>query len=151
MDETLNRCARGAMAGLAATAPMTAVMAGLHAALPPQERDPLPPEQITENAVRADGPAVDALAWVAHFGYGATAGACYALAKAHLPGPPSARGACFGLALWAAGYLGWLPAMGLYRSATEEPARRNALIILSHLVYGMSLGLCEDALTSGPG
>ena len=34
--------------------------------------------------------------------------------------------------------MGWVPALNLLEPATEHPARRNALMIAVHLVWGAS-------------
>lgn len=141
---------RGAIAGLAATAPMTLAMALMHRQLPPHERYPLPPSEITAVAEReALGRDLDpethaAATLAAHFGYGAATGAIYGALAGERPGPAS--GAGFGLLVWAGSYMGLLPALGVLRPATEHPARRTALMIAAHLVWGAALGaLCEAA------
>ncbi|HEX2725772.1 MAG TPA: DUF6789 family protein [Beijerinckiaceae bacterium] len=136
----------GAAAGLAATGPMTAVMKALHTQLPPGEQYPLPPRQITMNVARTAGvePVREsdrkALTIASHFAYGAACGALYAGVADRLPGHPVAKGIGFGLAVWAGSYLGWLPAAGLLSPATEHPARRNALMIAAHVVWGATAG-----------
>jgi hypothetical protein len=142
------RALGGTLAGSAATVPMTIAMELLHRRLASARAQALPPQQITERALRATGaaqhldpPARLATATAAHFGYGAAAGAVYAAIAPLLPGPPAARGALFGLGVWAGSYLGWLPAAGILPPATREPAGRNAMMIGSHLVWGAALGL----------
>ena len=76
---------------------------------------------------------------VGHFAYGAAAGAVVA-PLAGRTSRPVASGVGLGLALWAAGYLGWVPAFGLMRPATEQPAARNALMIAAHAVWGATTG-----------
>jgi uncharacterized membrane protein YagU involved in acid resistance len=49
-------------------------------------------------------------------------------------------GATFGLGVWVASYLGLMPMLGILRPATRHPARRNALMIAAHLVWGGVLG-----------
>lgn len=145
----MNKLLVGALAGFAATVPMTIVMLSLHRALPPQERDPLPPEDITQNAAQAtnaeelvDEPEKHLAATLTnHFGFGALAGALYAPTASRIAAPDLAKGVVWGLLVWAASYLGWLPATGLYPSATEQPPHRNALMIASHIVWGAALGL----------
>ena len=78
---------------------------------------------------------------VAHFGFGAAAGAMYATVQEKLPLSPMIGGACFGCAVWAASYLGWIPALRILPPATEHPARRNAIMITAHVVWGVSAGL----------
>jgi uncharacterized membrane protein YagU involved in acid resistance len=143
----------GALAGLAATAPMTLFMQHMYQQLPARERYPLPPSEIVEELTEQAG--VDdqidqsehvALTLLAHFGYGAATGALYApLAHAFHP-PTMLDGAAFGLGVWSASYLGLLPALGILRPATEHPARRNALMIGAHVVWGVALGLIVEQL-----
>jgi hypothetical protein len=156
MSGVMQRAAAGSLAGLAATAPMTAVMKALHPELPPQHREPLPPRQIAMNAAEAVGvkdelsePERRQLTMAGHYAYGAGVGAVYGLLAPNLPLPPALSGVGFALGVWAASYLGWLPAAGLYRSATEEPAERNALMLAAHVVYGGALGLLAGALLDG--
>jgi uncharacterized membrane protein YagU involved in acid resistance len=82
-----------------------------------------------------------------HFGYGALFGALYALSEQRLPMHSSLKGAFAGLALWAGSYLGWLPAMGILQSATRHPWCRNLLMILAHVVWGLTLGVMTQRLT----
>jgi hypothetical protein len=143
----------GSLAGAAATAPMTMAMEAMHGALPAREQYPLPPREITEAMTEGAGLRGElgeegqfALTLAGHFAYGAACGAVYApLARALKP-PPVAGGVAFGLAVWAGSYLGWLPAAGILRPATEHPARRNALMIAAHVVWGATTGLLVDRL-----
>ncbi|HEV2764091.1 MAG TPA: DUF1440 domain-containing protein [Pyrinomonadaceae bacterium] len=144
----------GALAGLAATAPMTAAMVWMHRRLPEDEQYPLPPRQVTMNVAEATGVVEQedeldesekkSLTLAAHFAYGAAAGALYGPLARAVPLPPVVSGAAYGLAVWAGSYLGWLPAAGLLSPATEHPARRNALMIAAHLVWGAAVGLMEE-------
>lgn len=150
----LARMLRGALAGLVATAPMTVIMEALFRRLPRSERYPLPPSEIVavlEHVAGVDhiGDENDhlVLTLVGHFGYGAALGAGYGLIGDRLPLPSALRGVAYGVATWAGSYLGWLPAMGILRPATEHPGRRNALMIVAHLAYGASLGLLFTRLT----
>jgi hypothetical protein len=148
----------GTAAGLVATLPMTAVMEGVRQLLPRHQRDPIPPRQITERAAAAAGVAddmtegeKDAATAASHLAFGAGAGAAYGLVAPHLPLGPIAGGIGYGLAVWACSYLGWLPATGLYKHPRHEPAVRHADLILSHVVWGLTLGLLHRGLggTSG--
>ena len=51
----MNRVLLGALAGLAATAPMTLAMKLMHEQLPREERYPLPPRQVTEGLAETAG------------------------------------------------------------------------------------------------
>ena len=138
----------GALAGFVATAPMTAAMEAMHRRLPAAERYPLPPSEITEQIEaaagarrRIDEPEHVAASLVTHFAVGTAAGGLYGPLAAGLRPNPLLGGVAFGLAVWATGYLGVLPALDLLRPATEHPPRRNALMITAHVVWGATLGV----------
>ena len=125
----------GALAGLTATTAMTAAMRRLHRQLPAMERYPLPPREITERlAPRVAGE--DGLrdaSLLAHFGYGAGTGALIAAAGTKRT---DVAGAALGAGVWALSYFGWVPGLGILAPASDHPARRNALMIGVHLVWG---------------
>jgi putative membrane protein len=144
----------GAVAGLVATAPMTAAMKIMKKQLPWYEQYPLPPKQITMSIGRKMGhykqhfePLQSSLSWLSHFGYGAAAGTVYAFVTRPFKKIPGiVKGMIFGLLVWAAGYLGWLPAFGIMRPAHKQPLRRTALMIAAHLIWGGVLGLLVEKL-----
>lgn len=144
-----------ALGGVAATAPMSVVMLAFHQALPKRDQYALPPEIITARASEKAGLAEElprredkqAATVVAHFGYGAVAGAGYAAVAGATGLPAAASGALYGLAVWGASYLSLMPATGLYPSAKDEPASRNAMMIAAHLVWGASLGVFFEKLS----
>ena len=155
IDEgTAARLIRGGIAGLAATAPMTALMVLGHQRLPWHQRDPLPPALITAEVRRAVGlapprhaPAQAGVATVNHFSYGALMGALYGLLPSQLVREhPVASGAAFGLAVWAGNYLAALPLLNLHRSARCERERRNRVMIAAHLIWGVGTGLLIAAM-----
>lgn len=144
---TLSAPIAGALAGLVATAPMTAFMAAAHRALPIWERYPLPPRRIAMRLAGAvglrhqlDEPQRQGLTLASHFGYGAVGGALFAaLAQtAGATGPLS--GSLFGLGVWAISYLGWLPAARVLPPATKHPIERTLLMVAAHLIWGACLG-----------
>lgn len=140
---------RSATAGLAATVPMTAAMVLLHRRLPSQQQYALPPGLIVGQLAPAlSGKQKGDATLAAHLAYGAAAGAVYAAM------PKSGRraldGAAFGLLVWAGSYLGWLPVAGLMPPATSVPARRNALMLAAHLVWGVTLGLLSPRPAASP-
>lgn len=150
---SLLRLLLGLICGIAATGPMSVVMVLLHRRLPDRERYPLPPREITTKAVEQVAepaklaPATrSALTWLAHFGYGGAAGALYAVTERRLPGGGVARGSVFGLLVWAVSYLGLLPGLRVLTSATRHPARRSALMIGAHLVWGWFLATIYHVL-----
>ena len=148
-----NRYAAGALAGLIATVPMTVAMAVMRRRLPRREQYPLPPREITmEIADRAgieehlDEGERRAATLVSHFAYGAATGALYAPLAERTRGHPALKGVTWGLAVWTGSYLGWLPAAGILRPATEHPVRRTALMIGAHVVWGAVTGLAAERL-----
>ncbi|MDQ3745996.1 MAG: DUF1440 domain-containing protein [Acidobacteriota bacterium] len=155
----MNRILLGALAGLAATVPMTLAMKLMHEALPRHEQYPLPPRQVLEGMAekagvneQMDEEERKAATWVSHFAYGTACGALYgALSEGFdsLDVPPALAGVGFSLGVWAGSYLGWLPAAGIISPATEHPARRNALMIAAHIVWGASAGMMVDKLADG--
>jgi uncharacterized membrane protein YagU involved in acid resistance len=135
-------CFAGAVGGTLATVPMTAVMVALHRRLSPAEQFPLPPREITQQVAQRAG--LDShlaerqrtdLSLLAHFGYGAATGALQAVLFPK-PRHPLLQGSAYGLAVWAISYLGWIPAAGILRPATEHPRRRRRLMLLAHIVWG---------------
>ncbi len=153
----MNRILSGALAGFAATAPMSLAMKLMHEQLPREEQYPLPPREITEEVADKAG-AIEhmdeeqrqAATWASHFAYGAACGALYgALSGEGADERPVLAGVGFGLAVWAGSYLGWLPAAGVLAPATKHPARRNALMIAAHLVWGATTGLVVEKLSDG--
>ena len=151
----MNRILLGGLAGLAATGPMTLAMKLLHEQLPREEQYPLPPRQVAEGLAekagvneQLDEEEREAATWVSHFAYGAACGALYgAVSGEKLDEHPVLAGVGFGLAVWAGSYLGWLPAAGIISPATEHPARRNALMIAAHAVWGAGVGVALERLS----
>lgn len=142
----------GAAAGFAATAPMTAAMIMMHRALPRREQYPLPPRLITERIADDTGvsEAMDetqmtAATLAAHFGYGAACGAIYGAAADEIDASPMVKGVVWGLIVWTGSHLGLLPALGILTPATQHPARRNALMIAAHVIWGAALGAGANA------
>jgi uncharacterized membrane protein YagU involved in acid resistance len=143
----------GVIAGFVATAAMTVSMEFMFRQMPESERYPLPPRELTERAaelmdLRGELEEADMVqaSLLSHFAFGALAGGLYGPLFLTRPSAPVATGTCFGLFIWAASYLGWIPALGLLRPATEHPGRRNALMIAAHLVWGATLGIVAHHL-----
>jgi hypothetical protein len=140
-----HRLLLGALGGIAGTAAMTMAMRWMHRRLADKERYPLPPREIIESMSRptpayrrADEGALQDLTLGAHFAYGAATGALYGLAR---PEGGAAAGAGYGLLVWAASYLGWIPALGILAPATRHPLRRDGLMLVAHLVWGATTAL----------
>jgi uncharacterized membrane protein YagU involved in acid resistance len=144
----------GLIAGIAATLPMTVVMEAGHALLPEHEQYSLPPAEILRVLEEKTldkplpKPIHSAATMIGHFMYGSMNGGLYAATMGRLPGSPLLKGSLFGLGLWMVSYLGWLPAVGILQPASKHPARRRALMILAHLVWGTVNAILADSLNS---
>ena len=135
---------RGAAAGAVATAAMSVVMLAFRRPMGEQ-----PPDAIATKAAHAVGASpnerqADAMAVVAHLGFGAGTGALYALGPR--VGPPVLRGVVTGLGVWAVSYQGWIPALGILPKASEDRPARPAVMVTAHVVYGAVLGALEERL-----
>jgi putative membrane protein len=136
----------GSAAGLIATLPMTLAMVALHRRLPRRHQQPLPPSRIVAKATnvaqmdRLSNRQHQVVTTIAHFGYGAAMGSLFGALTAAGPRPRPLTGTLFGLGVWAGSYLGLMPATGLHEPATDEPAERNMMMIVSHVVWGAVAG-----------
>jgi putative membrane protein len=146
-NSSFEKLLKGAAAGFIATAPMSITMLVGWSLLPTREKYPLPPRLITEEISERVGLEDDltenqlvGFTIFSHFGYGALFGSIYAAGSERLPMHSSLKGALAGLGVWVGSYLGWLPAMGILTPATRHPWRRNLLMIVAHLVWGVTLG-----------
>lgn len=146
-DLSVDKFLKGAAAGFVATVPMSLSMLLGWKLLPRREKYPLPPRLITEELTERVGledrmseGEMTGLTIFSHFAYGALFGSIYALFDNRIPMHSSLRGALAGIALWIASYLGWLPALGILQPATRHPWRRNLLMIIAHLIWGVTLG-----------
>jgi hypothetical protein len=145
----------GALAGLLATVPMSVFLLAMQRLMPRHERYPLPPfGQITNSLANKLGlgftknsPPHRAVTGAAHFSYGSAAGAVYA----SLPSPlrrrpaPWLSGLLFGLGIWFASYMGWLPALRILPPADHQPRERAAVMVIAHLVWGLVTGVLVNA------
>jgi putative membrane protein len=145
----------GAIGGFVATIPMTIFMKATHRELPPEEQYALPPKRITARTGQAVGIPADEcepkwgpITYAGHFGYGTTTGAIFgAISDKTAILPANVLGGIeYGLAVWSGSYLGWLPATGLHPPATRDTARRNAIMVGAHVIWGAALGLVVGAL-----
>ncbi|MGE0528212.1 MAG: DUF6789 family protein [Bdellovibrionales bacterium] len=140
----------GFWAGVLATGPMTYVMIKMFETLPREEKSPLPPAtlsfQLTPLSSRLWRREQASLALLSHFLYGGSTGIFYAKLRPHLACGPRVSGVVFGLSLWAVSYLGWIPSLGLRAAAQRMPPSRNFLMVLAHLLWGLSLGYAEERL-----
>lgn len=150
---TSNLFSAGAIAGLLATIPMTVFILIAHRLLPNWQKYALPPERITNQIAQRLGLRKDmnkqeivGASLLSHFGYGATMGTMYSSLAGKVPLPAALKGMIFGLIVWAGSYLGWLPAMNFRAAATDEPLRRNLMMISAHIVWGTTTGVLTELL-----
>ena len=127
------RLAIGGIAGFVATMAMTSAMRRLHRQLPARERYPLTPREIVDSTLDPPPAVAPDLTLVAHFVYGAGCGALIAAAN---PRIGRLGGAAAGGAVWLTSYMGWIPAFGVLKPATEHPLRRDAVMLGAHFVWG---------------
>jgi hypothetical protein len=163
----LDRAARGAVAGLAGTAAMTAWQelsaelrssdGGPAESEPPQPADPWQqapaPAKVGRlllGALGYDVPdrQIGLLTNVMHWGYGTGWGTVYgALTKAGARERPLARGLAFGTCVWAMSYVQLVP-LGIYEAPWKYSSAELALDLSYHLAYGAGVGLA-GALIAG--
>ena len=146
----MNKYLVGAIAGTLATVPMTIVMVKLHRRLPAHQRYPLPPRQITQEVAnrtetrKALRGHLTAATLLAHFAYGGATGAPYPAVATRVRTP--LFGPLYGVAVWMASYLGWIPMLRILRPATQHPRERNTLMLVAHVVWGSALASVTSAL-----
>jgi hypothetical protein len=138
---------KGALAGFAATAPMTVAMWALDRSWRPTEQR-LPPKQITRKLARRfrldrllNESGKEAASWASHFGYGAATGAAYPLTAERIPVRAEVKGPLYGVLVWALSYLGWLPALAILPHAKRQSTWRNIALVGSHVIWGLICAL----------
>lgn len=136
MRSDVRRSVAGALSGLAATWPMTAVLvsASRRGLL-----DELPPLKIVHHLLPGLGERpTRVLAAVAHAAYGAGAGA--ALGMLAPPAPLRRRTTIgYGLLVWFLSYQGWVPLAGVMPPVVRDRRGRALSIALAHVVWGAVL------------
>jgi putative membrane protein len=136
----------GAAAGFAATVPMTLAMEALRATMTREHHRRMPPREIVDRTVHAAGAADEVdrsdrivLATIAHFAFGALAGAIYGSTIGSRQSSVL-KGIGYGIGVWAVAYGVGLPSLGLHPSASDDTAERNVTLVASHVVWGATLG-----------
>jgi putative membrane protein len=81
-----------------------------------------------------------------HYGFGAAMGLVYGAAAAVAPIVTIGAGAGFGAAVWLGAHAIAVPALGLARSPWRRPPGKEALELVLHLAYGVSVGLVREAV-----
>lgn len=149
----MNTIQNGIWSGILATGPMTLAMFRMQESLPADEKSPLPPATLTSQITGLIG--LDQkissqhrpdLTMISHFAYGASAGILYSWLAKKTKTNSLITGGAFGFGVWAASYFGWIPVFGLRASGLNMPPKRNALMLIAHLVWGASLSLAEKEL-----
>ncbi len=147
MKKTMLHLGAGLVGGLAGTLLMRQLMKAAPK-LPERMRPPMPssdPGEVmvhkTENVVGALPPALrKAAVQGLQFGYGAIGplalAALWSAIGPRSTGKTVAAGAALGAVVWAAGYIGWLPAMNLIQPVHKVPISKTASGLLGHLAYG---------------
>lgn len=136
---------RGAMDGVVATMPMTAFMlaakrAGWMSEMPPRRIARRTLDGIQEETARGAG--LPAATVLLHLGVGAAGGAVHRVLTEHPRWKrvrPLVRGLVTGTALWAAAYVGVLPALGLMPPPAADERRRPVAMLVAHWIYGATL------------
>jgi hypothetical protein len=146
----------GAAAGLLGTGVIQAALAAtkrwMPETLPPMKQDPgefmvekaksaLPEKARAKVPKKLESGAAFSLA----FGYGLTFGALYA-AVARKEQKLLLDGTCLGLATWAAGYLGWLPASGLMPPVWKQKPKQVFPNLATHALFGIVTAAALGAL-----
>jgi hypothetical protein len=137
----------GAAGGLAGTLAIQALLTirqkWLPSTAPPIRQDPgeflvEKGKQVLPEQVQQRLPAVVeiAAARLLAAGYGLTFGVLYTLLRPQ-GGSPFVEGPVLGIANWAAGYGGWLPAFGLMPPIWQQKAPQAIAPIAEHALYGV--------------
>ena len=74
-----------------------------------------------------------------HYAFGALLGLAYSAARGKLSGVTIGSGALFGVLWWGAVNEVLLPTIGLLEAPDKTPLRTHAAMLVSHIVYGVSL------------
>ena len=151
--------ALGALAGLGATFLMQAMLQAsgklLPDAQPPIKQDPgeFMIDQLTgllPEGTQVPPTVSSAAARSMHLGYGMTPGVLYGAIRSR-GGSPIIDGTLLGVGIWAAGYLGWLPATGLMAPLSEQRPEQIALPVIEHAIFGIALAAAFEGLMLGRG
>ena len=141
----------GGLAGAASMLPLFegAKRAGILIETPPLRVVDEAAESAAE-ATEAGGPveAGDRVAAAvgSHLLYGVAAGAFYGLLQDELKLPGLVAGPIYWMVLWAAGYLGWMPAAGVMPQPWRQRTGDALTPVVAHLAYGVALGSVERAI-----
>ena len=144
---TIKQLALGAAAGVAATFVMQGLLEQgqkhVPAGTPPINKDP---GEFMIEKVPLPRKVKPLAAKSLHLGYGMTAGLLYGL----LPHSKwrALEGVALGLGVWAAGYLGWLPATKLMPPITEHTPTQIAVPVVEHALFGVAVAKAFEAMAA---
>jgi hypothetical protein len=152
----LKRLAIGAAGGVAGTLAIhafrTASQQWLPGTVPPIRQDPgelmveTGEEALPEPVRQYIPPVVEtAVARMLAVGYGLTFGVLYTLLRPR-GGSPLVDGVFLGIATWATGYLGWLPAARLMPPVWRQSVPQVMAPIVEHALYGIATVAVYDWL-----
>jgi hypothetical protein len=85
---------------------------------------------------------------VAHWGYGAAAGAAYGVVAGSLPTPRARYGVAFGAAVFGNDYVA-MPIAGLYKPIWRYSLKVLGVDLGAHLAYGVGTGIAFKTLSRG--
>lgn len=161
-ESTLELIGKGALAGLAGTAALTAGMMLMPHVLPqtgpfnPERDQPKEPQnKLVESVMLAlwgtlpDEQTEMMAGQAVHWGYGATWGAIYALAQGQLQLPPNTHGLLLG-ALVSTTASTVVPALNLSPPPTQEPVPQTLMMTGLQMLFGWVTAQTFDALSSNP-
>ena len=148
MNDRIRGVVEGAAAGLIGTIVLqglrTSSASALPGTMPPIETEPgefmvRKAEMLLPKEIRSRVPTlVEAVAGRSlAAGYGVTAGALYGVLGPR-NGSTVLNGTVLVLGTWAAGYLGWLPAMGLMAPIAEQDLPQVAGPVVRHVLFGIA-------------
>jgi glycine/D-amino acid oxidase-like deaminating enzyme/nitrite reductase/ring-hydroxylating ferredoxin subunit len=147
---------RGGLAGAVATLAMTAALAvpkatGALGEFPPKKLMRRMRRRVGVRGVSRSGDAV--LTVLGHWGFGMAVGSLFGLLHRKQRGlaQSSLLGAGYGLAVWAASYAGFIPALGLMRPPHRDKPGRPTSMVAGHLVFGSVLGAVVDRAAESRG
>jgi putative membrane protein len=80
-----------------------------------------------------------------HYGFGATMGLLYGAAAVVFPAITAGAGTGFGAAVWLGAHAIVVPALGLAGSPLQQPLSKEAIELVLHIAYGLTVGLVRRA------
>jgi uncharacterized membrane protein YagU involved in acid resistance len=156
MSKAMNAALRGALGGAAGGLAMYGMKQKVAPRVIPKDmrREGFAPKEAVEwteeKAGRPDALTEDQemkAGMAAHLAYSAGLGALYGLVRRKTDGVPAPlAGALFGLAVWAASFEGWMPALGMIEATTEMPMKKWPPDLMGHAIYGAATAVVYEAL-----